>query len=103
MLFLVKADGIEIRICRCLVGKWCLTLLYPMGCSPPGSSVHGFSQARILEWVAISFSRDLPDPEIKSEFSALAGNFFTTDPPAKPKIRIVEGPTLQLTNKEDAA
>ena len=36
----------------------------PMDCSLPGSSVHGVSQARILEWVAISFSRDLPDPGI---------------------------------------
>ena len=32
-----------------------------MDCSPPGSSVHGISHAKILEWVAISFSRDLPD------------------------------------------
>ena len=35
----------------------CPTLCNPMDCSPPGSSVHGISQARILEWVAISFSR----------------------------------------------
>ena len=35
----------------------CLTLCDPMDCSPPESSVHGISQARILEWVAISFSR----------------------------------------------
>ena len=35
----------------------CLTLCDPMDCSPPGSSVCGISQARILEWVAISFSR----------------------------------------------
>ena len=34
----------------------CPTLCYPMDCSPPGSSVHGISQARILEWVAVSFS-----------------------------------------------
>ena len=34
-------------------------------CSPPGSSVHGIFQARILEWVAISFSRGLPKPGIK--------------------------------------
>ena len=33
-----------------------------MDCSPPGSSAHGILQARILEWVAISSSRDLPDP-----------------------------------------
>ena len=43
----------------------CLTLFDPMDCSPPGSSVHGILQARILEWVAISFSRDLPDPGIE--------------------------------------
>ena len=52
-----------------------------MDCSPPGSSIHGLSQARILEWVAISLSRDLPDPGIKplSFMSpALAGKFFTS-------------------------
>ena len=43
----------------------CLTLSNPMDYSPPGSSFHGILQARILERVAISFSRDLPDPEIK--------------------------------------
>ena len=37
----------------------CLTLCDPMDSSPPGSSVHGISQARILEWVAISSSRDM--------------------------------------------
>ena len=37
----------------------------PMDCGPPGSSVHGISQARILEWVAISSPGDLPDPGIK--------------------------------------
>ena len=41
----------------CLVAKSCLTLCDPMDCSPPGSSVHEISQARILECIAISFSR----------------------------------------------
>ena len=41
----------------CLVAKSCLTLCHPMDCSPPGYSIHGISQARILEWVAISFSK----------------------------------------------
>ena len=40
-----------------LVSNLCLTLLDTMDYSPPGSSVHGISQARIQEWVAISFSR----------------------------------------------
>ena len=39
----------------CLVTKSCPTLWDPKGCSLPGASVHGISQARILEWVAISF------------------------------------------------
>ena len=43
-----------------------LTLCNPMACSPPGFSVHGILQARILEWVAKPFSRDLPDPGIES-------------------------------------
>ena len=41
---------------RAWVAQWCLTLCDPVDCSPPGSSVHVF-QARILEWVAIPFSR----------------------------------------------
>ena len=38
------------------VAQSCSTLSDPMDCSPPGSSIHGITQARILEWVAISFS-----------------------------------------------
>ena len=54
-----------------------------------GSSVHGIFQARILEWVAISFSSDLPDPGIEPMSLAsptLAGRFFTTVPPGKPLL-----------------
>ena len=48
--------------------KSCLTLLWPRGLySPPGSSVHGISQARILEWVAISFSRGSSNPGIEPQ------------------------------------
>ena len=53
----------------------------PMGCSLWGSSVHGILQARILEWVPISSSGDVPDPGIEPAsltFPALAGKFFTT-------------------------
>ena len=55
-----------------------------MNYSPSGSSVHGILQARILESVAISFSEDLPDPGIEPGSPALAGRFFTTEPPGKP-------------------
>ena len=40
-----------------LVTQLCLTLCHPMECSPPGPSVHGLLQARVMEWVAIPFSR----------------------------------------------
>ena len=43
----------------------CPTLCDSMDCGPPGSSVHGILQARILEWVAVPSSRNLPDPGIK--------------------------------------
>ena len=45
-----------------LVAQSCLTLCDPMDCGPPGSPVHWIFQARILEWVTISYSRDLPNP-----------------------------------------
>ena len=46
----------------CLIAQSCPTLCDPMDCCPPGSSVHGISQARILEWVAISLSRRSSQP-----------------------------------------
>ena len=54
--------------CKSLIceRKWSPTLCDPMDCSLPGSSVHGIFQTRILEWVAISFSRRLPDPGIET-------------------------------------
>ena len=49
----------------------CLTLCDPVDCSQPGPSVHGISQARRLEWVAISYPGDLPNPGIKPMSPAL--------------------------------
>ena len=49
----------------------------PMDCSPSGSSVHGILQARILEWVAISFSRVSSQPRNRTQVSCIAGRFFT--------------------------
>ena len=51
-----------------------------MDCSPLGSSVHGISQARILEWIAISFSRGF-SPGIKPQSLAFIGRLFTTESP----------------------
>ena len=49
----------------------------PMDCSPPSSSVHGILQARIMEWVAISFSRGSSWPRSRTQVSCIAGRFFT--------------------------
>ena len=54
-----------------------LALCNPMDCSPPGSSVHGILQARILEWVAISSSRGSSQPRDRTQVSCIAGRFFT--------------------------
>ena len=45
-------------------------------CSLPGASVHGILQARILEWVAIPFSRGSPQPRDQTHISYIAGGFF---------------------------
>ena len=55
----------------------CLTLCDPMDCSPPGSSVHGISQERVLEWVAISFSRGSSQLRDQTQVSRIVGRRFT--------------------------
>ena len=59
-----------------LVAQSCLTLCNPMGCSWPGSSVHGISQARILKWVAIPF-RGSSWPRDQTQVSDIADRVFT--------------------------
>ena len=71
----------------CSIAQSCLALCQPVDGSPPGSSVHGASQARILECTALPFPGGLPDPGIKPASLvslALAGRFFTTELPGKP-------------------
>ena len=58
----------------------------PMDCILPGSSGHGILQARILEWVAISFFRGPSQPRDRTHISCFAGRFFTTEPLGKPII-----------------
>ena len=62
-----------------------------MDCSPPGSSVHGILQARILEWVVIPSSGDFPDPGIKlvsPTSPALQEDSLPTESPGKPLVGI---------------
>ena len=100
--FLSVLSGVCVCVCACVCVCLCVRvhvlsaaqlvwLFAILGiCSPPGSSVHGISQARILEWVAITLSGDLPDPGIKPmslASPALAGRFFTTEPPGKSCVK----------------
>ena len=64
-----KSNITDYNMCAYLVAKWCLTLCDPMDCSLPGSSVHGIFQARILEWVAIPYSRASSRPRGWTHFS----------------------------------
>ena len=84
-----KANSSQVQEGRCVLrlkkklkAQSCLTLCDPMDCSPLGSSVYGISQARILEWVAISFSRGYFGLRV----SCMTGGFFTTEPQGKPCI-----------------
>ena len=73
----------------CSVAQSCPILCNPMHCSPPGSSVRGISQARVLEWVAISFSRGSSCPRDRTHVSCVSyitGRFFTAEPPRKSQL-----------------
>ena len=67
----------EILSVLCLVTQLCPTLCHPRDCSPPGSSVQGTLQARILEWVATPSSRGSSQPRDQTQVSHIAGRLFT--------------------------
>ena len=60
-----------------LVAQQCLTLCNPIDCSLPGSSIHGIFQARVLQWVSISFSRGSSQLRDLTRVSRIAGRHFT--------------------------
>ena len=76
----ISSEAWKVKV---LVTQSCLTLCNPRECSPPGSSVHWISQARILEWVAITFSRGSSQPRDQTQVSCIAGRFFTVWTPRK--------------------
>ena len=77
----------------CVLSRSVVSDSDPMDSSPPGSSIHGIFQARILDWVAIfATSGDLPNlgvEPVSLVSPALAGKFFTTVPPGSPFHRLL--------------
>ena len=69
--------GYEMKTFVSVTVKLCPTLCDPMDCSLPGFSVHGTFQTRILEWVAISFSRGSSQPRDQTRVSRIVGSCFT--------------------------
>ena len=67
-----------------LIAQLCPTLCNPTDSSPLGFSVHGILQARILEWVAIHFSRGSSPPNIEPGSSALQADSLLSEPPGSP-------------------
>ena len=85
---LIPVKTLRLFVSTLVVVKSYSTLCDSMDCSWPGSSVHGISQARIQEWVAIFFFGDLSDAGINPASPALGGRFFTTEPPGKLLLKI---------------
>ena len=79
---------------HCLFTESRPTLCDPMDCSLPGSSVHGISQARILQWVAISSARGSCQVKDQTCVPALAGGYFTAEPPGKPRSHLLATKSL---------
>ena len=79
------AAGVSLRVPEWVseVTQSCPTLCKSMDFSPPDSSVHGISQARILKWAAISFSRGSSWPRDQTRVSCITRRFFTTEPPGE--------------------
>ena len=80
------------------------TLCNLVDCSPPGSSVHGTSQARILEQVAISFSRRSSQPRDQthiSHVSCIAGQFFIAEPGGETLIEELQVLTIEQRHCDD--
>ena len=70
-------QGVYNRKSESEVARSCPTLWDPMDCNPPGSSIHGIFQARVLEWGAIAFSRGSSQPRDRSRVSRITGRHFT--------------------------
>ena len=84
----LKAEFFTPPVVVLLVAQSCPTLGDPMDCSLPGFPVHEILQSRILEWVVISSSGDLPTPGIEPRSPALQVDSLPCEPPGKPSLHL---------------
>ena len=74
---------LKMSVIKVLVTQSCLTLCNPVDYRPTGSSIHGIFWARILEWVAIRFSRGFSQSKDQTQVSCIADRFFTMSEPSE--------------------
>ena len=75
--YVIVTSGFSGKEVKVKVTQSCPTLCDPMDCSPPGSSVHGILQVRLLVWVAFPFSRGSSQSRDGTRVSCIASRFFT--------------------------
>ena len=81
-----------------LISQSCPTLCDPMDCGLPGFSVHGILQARILEWVAIPFSRGTSQPRDQTLVTCITGRFFTVWATGKSCLHVLAIVNIAIMN-----
>ena len=87
----LKNQSVSILIAYCIIGcQLHLTLCDSLDCSPPGFFAHGTSQARILGWVAISYSKEFSQPRDQTHVSCIGNGFFTTEPTGDRTSQVVQ-------------
>ena len=78
----------NVKSLKVLASQLCLTLCDHLDCSPPGSSVHGIPQTRMLEWVVMSFSRGSSQTRDRTQVSYIASDSLPSEPPGKPALEL---------------
>ena len=96
----IHKPALVLRVCVCvfLVTQSCWTLCDPKDCSPPGSSVHGILQARIMDGMACPPPRDLPNPGTEPRSPALQADSLPSEPPEKPMNTVMGSLSSQPRN-----
>ena len=80
------------------VTQSCLTLCDPMDSSLPGSSIHGIFQARVLEWVVISFSKRSSQPRDQTQSPTLQADALPSEPPGRRQKKSLNQVARNITN-----